>query len=387
MLPDSARCEVSAERGFLPREDPLTRLPESYRVWEELAGDLPKLIPAARVRGLLERMPELSLEGLTGEPELRRAMLLLSYLGHAYVWGEERSVRSLPRALAVPWHEVATRIGRPPILSYASYALDNWRRIDAGGPIALGNLALLQNFLGGADEDWFIAVHIDIERRAAAALREIAPALAACEQEEPEELCGSLERIAAAIRSLVATLLRTPEHCDPYIYYRRVRPFIHGWKDQPSLPDGLIYEGVEAYGGRPQRFRGETGAQSAIVPALDAVLGVAHADDPLRAYLLEMREYMPPAQRSFIESVEGRASVRKRVQQWSAEVPQLGDAYDACLWGLRDFRSTHLDFAARYVHLQSQTASSNPTEIGTGGTPFMHYLRKHRDETLKGKLS
>ena len=66
--------------------------------------------------------------------------------------------------------ELAERLGRPPVLSYASYALDNWRRIDPDGPVALGNLALLQNFLGGADEDWFILVHVEIEARAAAAL-------------------------------------------------------------------------------------------------------------------------------------------------------------------------------------------------------------------------
>ncbi len=45
-------------------------------------------------------------------------------------------------------------LGRPPVLSYASYALDNWRRIDRKNPIDLGNIALLQNFLGGQDEEY-----------------------------------------------------------------------------------------------------------------------------------------------------------------------------------------------------------------------------------------
>ena len=61
-------------------------------------------------------------------------------------------------------------LGREPILSYASYALWNWRRLDESGPIALGNIALLQHFLGGLDEAWFILIHVDIERRAGAAL-------------------------------------------------------------------------------------------------------------------------------------------------------------------------------------------------------------------------
>jgi len=40
------------------------------------------------------------------------------------------------------------------------------------------------------------------------------------------------------------------------------------------LLQGLVYEGL--WSGQPQQLYGETGAQSAIVPALDAVLGVRH---------------------------------------------------------------------------------------------------------------
>ena len=33
---------------------------------------------------------------------------------------------------------------------------------------------------------------------------------------------------------------RMPERCDPYIYFERVRPYIHGWKDNPALPEGSM---------------------------------------------------------------------------------------------------------------------------------------------------
>jgi indoleamine 2,3-dioxygenase len=378
---DLKAFELSRERGFLPEHDPARALPAELRPWDDLAADLPKLMAAGRVREALRALPVLDPRPLSGEATLRRAMLLLSYFGHAFVWGGAEPERVIPAAVAVPWCAVAARLGRPPVLSYASYALDNWRRLDPAGPLELGNLAILQNFLGGADEDWFILVHLEIEARAARVLRELGPAYAAATAGDAPGLGARLEAIAAGIESLCQSLHRMPELCDPYVYYRRVRPYIHGWKDHPSLPEGVVYEGVRELGGRPQRFRGETGAQSGIVPALDAALGVTHAEDPLRAYLAEMRDYMPRGHREFLGALEATAPVRGAVL--AASDPDLRAAYDECLRWLESFRSTHLDYAARYIHQQRPSGAANPTAVGTGGTPFMAYLRKHRDETSR----
>jgi indoleamine 2,3-dioxygenase len=48
---------------------------------------------------------------------------------------------------------------------------------------------------------------------------------------------------------------------------------------------------------------------------------------------------------------------------------------------LEDFRSLHFEYAATYIFQQAQTDAKNPHAVGTGGTPFMDYLKKHRDET------
>ena len=375
---DLKAFDLSRERGFLPDQDPARSLPAALGRWDELAADLPKLLTAGRVRDALRALPVLELAALSGEAQLRRAMLVLSYFGHAWVWGGAEPDGVIPAGVAVPWCAVAARLGRPPVLSYASYALDNWRRLDPSGPLELGNLAILQNFLGGADEDWFILVHLEIEARAARVLRELGPAGAAALSRDERGLAARLEEIASGIESLCQSLHRMPELCDPYVYYRRVRPYIHGWKDHPSLPDGVVYEGVRELAG-PQRFRGETGAQSGIVPALDAALGVTHADDPLRSYLAEMRDYMPRGHREFLGALEASAPVRGAVL--ASSDPDLRAAYDDCLRWLESFRSTHLDYAARYIHQQRPTGAANPTAVGTGGTPFMAYLRKHRDET------
>jgi len=356
------RFEVSPERGFLPEPDPLGALPAAFAPWEEIARELPKLLLAGRTRRALDALPPLDPAALPGEREARRAMLLLSYFGHAYVWGGSEPATRIPAGVAAPWVAVAARLERSPVLSYASYALDNWRRLDPAGPIALGNLAILQSFAGGADEDWFILVHVDIEARAGAALRALLPAQTAARDGDAARLEARLGEIAAALEGIVATLQRMPEWCDPYVYYRRVRPWIHGWKNHPALPHGVAYEGV-------------------------AALGVAHADDPLRAYLLEMRDYMPPRHRAFLAAVEAGPAVREAVLALREGHPEVSEAYDACLHWLEAFRGQHLEYAARYIARQAPQGEANPTNVGTGGTPFMPYLKKHRDETLQVRVT
>src|SRR4030095_2670807 len=186
-------------------------------------------------------------------------------------------------------------------LSYASYALDNWRRLEESKPIALDNIVLLQNFLGGLDEEWFVVVHVQIESQAGSGLAGLCERMKGAGRDRGADVLMGLRALASAQTEMRDTLLRMKERCDPYVYYTRVRPYIHGWKNSPTLTEGLLYDGVSAYAGRPQPFRGETGAQSSIVPCLDAGLGISHAPDPLTVYLQEVRDYMPPRHRAFLD--------------------------------------------------------------------------------------
>lgn len=53
-----------------------------------------------------------------------------------------------------------------------------------------------------------------------------------------------LEVIAASVADMTATLGRMYEKCDPHIYYERVRMPCSGWRNNPALPHGLLYEGM-----------------------------------------------------------------------------------------------------------------------------------------------
>ena len=375
---------ITEEFGYLPSSDPALSLSPGNEEWDQFGKDLPKLLMGTNFRQRVKNLPQFNIGKLNGEAEIQRAMLVLSYIGQAYQWSENEAATVMPAVLAKPWYEVGQLVGRPPILSYQSYASDNWRRFDKSGAIECGNIGLLQCFLGGQDEEWFILIHIEIEKKAGKALKAIEQAQEAVVSGDVEKVEAALIKLRTALTAMYEVLGRMPERCDPYIYFHRVRPYIFGWRNNPSLPDGVVYEGVDQYKGVGQKFRGETGAQSAIIPAMDGVLGIEHEKDELREYLMEMRTYMPPAHVAFIQAVEAGPSVRNFVT--STKKNSLTEVFNDCVELVANFRAMHLEYAGTYIHAQAQATPGNPSAVGTGGTPFMVYLRKHRDETKQQNI-
>jgi indoleamine 2,3-dioxygenase len=345
------------------------------------AEALPRTLITGRARAHLDALPEIDLAGFCAqapEPQLRAAMVRYSFMTQAYVWGEPEAPARLPRTLARPIWALAKRLGQQPLLPYSAYVLDNWDRFDRARAIALDNVYMIQNFLAGQDEAWFVLVHVAIEARAGAMLAEIPALIAAAEAREKEVALAGLGALRAGWDDVNAIFDRMPERCDPYVYFHRVRPYIHGWKDNPALGAGLVYEGVDETRGAPQAFRGQTGSQSSIVPTMDALLGIGHAEDPLRSFLDELHLYRPPQHRAFIDAV--RAQSRLRAFVAAANDARLRDLYNECVVGLARFRTRHLEYAASYINRQAKDSAGNDTDVGTGGTPFMRYLKKHRDE-------
>lgn len=365
-------------RGFLPDEDPLQTLPEACEDWMALGADLRKLVLTRHLRPMVRDLPPFPAESLSTDQEKWRAINLLGYINSLYVLGShDEPVSTIPTNLAVPFHALASEMGVPPILSYAIQALYNWRRIDPTGPITAENLTLLQNFAGGMDEEWFVTLHIEIEAAAAPAILALQPLKQAAEAHDYGAITHHLETIGNALDTMTTILKRMPERCDPYIYYNRVRPFMFGWKDNEMFPEGVLYEGVEAYGGKPVQLRGETGAQSSVVPAIDAALGIGHERDEMRVYLIEMFDYMPITDRNLIFELQKGADVRQTIIDSGSQ--SLKNSYNFAIEKLSDFRIKHIEYAAMYILKPAQSTEG----VGTGGTPFTFYLKKHINETKK----
>jgi len=381
--------DMSADRGFLCRYDAEdVRLTGDLATVRGVAMSLPFLLPTGRVRSLLrERLPDIDVNQMIEsgtDAELRTAMVHYSFMVQAYVWGEPVAPEILPQCLAIPIVALADHLGQQPLLPYSGYVLDNWAEVARGRGVTLDNIRMIQPFLGGQDEAWFVLIHVAIEAAAGQALARMPKVVEAVTSGDAQDVRTLLEDIAGVWDGINAIFDRMPERCDPYIYFERVRPYIHGWKDNPALPDGLRYEGVARFATKGHSFRGQTGSQSSIVPAMDAMLGVGHAADPMKAYLDELHIYRPPAHRRFIDDLRAESTLRDFVT--CDGDPALISAYNANVQAVADFRSRHLEYAASYINKQNRAAAGNDTDVGTGGTPFMRYLKKHRDETRQRLL-
>ena len=377
---------------FFPKTPPLKSFKtkaKSLNLLSKIASSLPKLLLTNKVQPTVDYLDRnaFSVNKLflnKNTKEINLAMSHLSFIAHAYIWGGAKPNSVLPEVISKPWVQISNYIGRPPILSYASYCLDNWYKIDKNEPISLDNVALINNFLGGVDEDWFVTIHVCIEDAATDAIIAADNLSKLNEDNKVSEFSSELRKIIQSLRRVNEIFSKMPDKCDPYIYYHRVRPYIFGTKDNPDLKKGLIYE--NQFDNKPQFFRGETGAQSSIIPFLDGALGIEHTNDNLRPYLNEMRDYMPPSHRKMIERVEKRSKAKIYINKSKKLVKEYND----CLEEIRRFRAQHLEYAASYIHKQSQIknpfGTGGSTIRGTGGTPFMKYLKKHRDETGKQKV-
>jgi indoleamine 2,3-dioxygenase len=321
---------VFTRRGFLPECDPLRSFDRSSELaaLDAWGHDLPSLLHDTHFRAYAQqlRIPPWPGGDATAEslPAMRLYYVRLGFLASAYVnqVGKAPAI-VLPRNIAVPLCDICRRLDRPPILSYDGYALYNWKRFIPNGPIALGNIDTLQNFVHLYDEHWFILVHVEIEALAAEVLSAIDAAAAALVANDEAGVNQALAQIGASVWRQVAVLRRIPEKMDPALYFRTFRPYIRFFEN-------VVYEGVAT---RPLDFRGETGAQSSIMPTLVAFMKIPHKRSMLTDHLADMRRFMPREHRALIAEVQGLPDVRPLADK------QL---YNNVLEAMATFREVHL---------------------------------------------
>ncbi|KAF2490622.1 Indoleamine 2,3-dioxygenase [Lophium mytilinum] len=373
---------MSATTGFLPPNPPLAHLSDPhYTPWESTIANLPRHISSKIIRSSIHALPTLSTTNLNTVPEYQRAYTLLTFLAHAYIWGEQPPAEKLPASLSIPLLEVCDKLDIPPTITYAALCLWNFRPLQGQPLNDPANLKALHTFTATEDESWFYMVSVAIESRGAPIIPNLLSAIEAVRRTDVEALTTNLQAVTDVLTELAPLLQRMHERLNPRRFYCDIRPFLAGSR---SLPNGLVYD-VGATTGteeRVGRYGGGSAAQSSLFQLCDVVLGIQHGEEAA-CVVSEMRALMPGAHRRFLEDVGAVADVRRFVEERGME-GGLAAAYRGCLEALKVFRNGHIIVVTRYVVLPAKKDGKEEGvgEVkGTGGAPVIGFLKQMRDET------
>ncbi|KDQ21352.1 hypothetical protein BOTBODRAFT_150132 [Botryobasidium botryosum FD-172 SS1] len=390
---------ITRSRGFLPREDPVQKLPTAFAPVESLLQRMTIHADGKQNSGLLatgqfgdavkHELKGLNLEQKVDEVVLSNDQMMLSalfrdysFLTSAYVlepvdlefrksgtYSTGRNV--LPRELAVPMKKLADALGHFPFMEYASsYALQNWARKDPAGKIAYDNLKLIRAFEDHeGSEKGFILVHVDMVANSGKLISAAEDCISAAATKNRSEFNAALTQLYSAYQAINQSMETMWGRSKPADYIK-FRSFIFGTapkEGNPMFPQGVIYEGVDDE--RPQYFRGESGANDSMIPLGDNLLEITASlpENELTSVLRDFRRYRPPTQREYIESIEARARLAKVKAFASTDAKSLA-LYVLNVDQIREFRNRHWSFTKEYIIRRSSYG------IATGGSPILRYL-------------
>ena len=443
-IPDPADYGMSVKYGFLPDCPPLEVLPNPYYAkWEHVVCMMQPLLLSRRLHSVVDDLPVLSTRHLHTEREWRRAYVVLSFMLHGYVWGgsqpqevsqadyyqyqqvalKRRRCQVIPPQLTIPLFRVCEHLELPPVATYSGLCLWNYKPIFADEPAdSLSNLACINTFTGSLDEQWFFLVSVAIEARGAPSIPLMLRAISAARSDNSEQVVECLQLLAEILDAVGSVLQQMYEHCDPYVFYHRIRPYLAGSKNMgdAGLPRGLLYDDGSGRKGYRQ-YGGGSNAQSSLIQFFDIVLGIEHrptgvgpsdesttnattatttnattsdasesAPKSRHSFIHEMREYMPGSHRRFLEHVDAVANIREYVESHRQNTA-LSCAYDGCLAMLRALRDKHIQMVSRYIIVKSREARSmSPStaagaqQRGNAGIPAINLPITPRNDTTRG---
>ncbi|CAJ0840506.1 21130_t:CDS:2 [Entrophospora sp. SA101] len=197
-----------------------------------------------------------------------------------------------------------------------------------------------------------------------------------------------------------------------------IRPYVSGWENDESLPNGLKYEGVDGCdeNGNPiyRQYVGGSAGQSSLIQSLDIVLNIEHYPTGIKPitinnynthhshnssngnlnnnnnasknkrdlhqqqpYVYKIRQNIPGNHRRFLEDLTKVAIVRDYIMLCIGcndseinnklesnrifENNELVEAYNDCLDKMKTFRSKHLQIVSVYILAQAYIIDDSVT--------------------------
>ncbi len=306
---------VDATNGFLPIKAPLSKLPDSYELLQNIIDNLPNIIKnkneivtcvtqLPNYKDLVDKEKDIFvIQALYRAYSFLTSAYLLEKSYHQFLkTGEYGKARTfLPKQVAEPYNIVANKLNSKMWLDYHyAYSLGNYVKIDTTNSFDWKNLNMACRFTDGPDEVGFIMVHVYINEVSPQLIKSIGQITKATNNEEMN--LG----LATNLETMIEMNKRRREmwHASRHEHYNDFRIFIMGVKGNNTIFDeGVYYEGVFD---KPVAYRGQTGAQDDIIPTEDILTGVInyYPDNELTKYLLDLREYRPKCVQDYFYDLE-----------------------------------------------------------------------------------
>jgi indoleamine 2,3-dioxygenase len=385
--------DVSEKHGFLPIKDPIVKLGEPYGQLQSLIDDLHVFQDKNKgILGIGNQIEDRvsNLFNYVEQIKLESDVFILQALFRAYTfitsgytlelayqefiksgnYGKARNI--LPINISQPLIEVSNKLQVYPWLDYHyAYSLGNYVKKDPNGSLDWTNLDMACKFTGTSDEIGFIMVHVYIN--------ELTPKLVSSVMNYGKTQNVKYLAQCASTMESINTRRRSMWLASKHERYNDFRIFIMGIKGNDGIfGDGLVYTGF--FDNKPQKFRGQTGAQDSIIPMIDIFSGIVdyYPENELTTYLMDLRSYRPVCIQEFFTDLRTYYQSNPifdtlvRTENFEGLVYLLKIVDEVYL-----FRNGHWQFVQKYIMSNTKYA------FATGGTPITTWLINQIEAVLE----
>ncbi|GBC30035.2 uncharacterized protein OCT59_010427 [Rhizophagus irregularis] len=376
---------VGYKNGFLPRQDPLAKLPDRFYALEHLLQNMPIHLPNGG-EGLLAKgqlgnavkdLPQFDVSDITDQRLLSALFRDYTFLASSYLlepcdimYRERKSYgigrEILPKNIAIPLSIIANKLNAFPFMEYAlSYSLYNYQRTDSTKPVVYSNLKLIRAFAGTPSEHGFILVHVAMVAHSGNLVKYTMETIEATQEKDRAKFNNALKNLSDTM-NLINQEMETMWERSNSDDYLKFRTFIMGSKNQPMFPNGVIYEGVSE---KPLFYRGESGANDSMIPCMDNLLQITSKlpKNPLTEVLKDFRKYRPTNHKEFLDFVQ-RSAEEVNVRGYAIQDANSTALYLANMDQIRAFRHRHWNFTKEYI------IKNTAHPVATGGSPIVTWL-------------
>lgn len=369
---------ITMTYGFLPAEAPhfLPEHNELAVLLNKLIRDLPIYLTQKTLKKTIDALDsKFSNTTLVLETKNEKigAKKILSFLTQAYIFeSPDKKNNIIPAVLSRNISAVCRDLQVYPIITYSDYVLQNWRLLDPAKGFEPENIKPHFTFTGSPQEEWFIQIHVAIEMICSKAISLIceATSINAQMQKSPhmkesleKKLISALNDITPVLNEASKLLLRIKENLTPDFFFNTMRLFLMSWEEKFNIQ----FSGTKG----THQYKGPSGAQSTIFPALDAAFGIKHDVDGMYQHLLTFHQYMPVKDHHLLLSLK-----LNPIEISNKNSLALNNSVEKAIYAVKRFRFVHYTaIVERFIHRPASVHGILPEQItGTGGSPIGTYL-------------